>query len=228
MQGNFPLVCLPFLLVGLAGCGHGQPSGGDHDGELGQGLVISPGVTVSSATYTISGPNGFASAGSVVIGDSPDVSVVVSQLPVGQGYELVVSGTASDGVTVCDGTATFDVTSPGATLTLVVHLECAVPTGNVSLSADVNICPVIDDFSASPLNLKVGGVATLSVTAHDVDSAPSPLAYSWTVNGVTLPNKIAPSLSFTCTSLGVVTLGARVSDGDTACIGTATVNVSCE
>jgi len=227
MQGNFALIGLPFLLLGLAGCGHANPSPPSGGGELGQGLVVSPGVTVNSATYTITGPNGFTSAGTVAIGESPDVSVVVT-LPVGQGYELVVSGTASDGVTVCDGTATFDVTNPNTPLTLVVHLECAVPSGDVSFEAPVNICPVIDDLSASPVNLKVGGVASLSVGAHDSDSGPSPLAYSWTVNGVTLPNKITPALSFTCTSLGVVTLGARVSDGDTSCIDTATVNVSCE
>jgi len=228
MQAKPALVLLPFLLLGVAGCGQGHPSPPAGGGELGQGLLVSPGVTISTATYTITHPNGFASAGTVAIGESADVSVVVSQIPIGQGYELVVSGTASDGVTVCDGTATFDVTDPSVPLTLVVHLECAVPSGDLSFEAAVNICPVIDDLTASPVNLKLGGVASLSVVAHDSDSGPSALAYSWTVNGVTLPNKIAPTLSFTCSSLGPVTLGARVTDGDPACPDTATVNVSCE
>src|SRR5690349_20294029 len=161
MRGNFARLGLPFLLLGFADCGHADPSPSSRGGELGQGLEISPGVTVSSATYTITGPNNLTSAGTVAIGDSPDVSVVVT-LPVGQGYEVTVSGTASDGVTVCDGTATFDVTDASTPLTVVVHLECAVPTGDVMFEAPVNICPAIDDLTASPVNLKVGGAASLS------------------------------------------------------------------
>jgi len=229
MQGNPALVCLPLLLLGLASCGQANPSSpAPGGGELGQGLVIAPGVTIGTANYAISGPNGFTSAGTVAIGESPDVSVVVSQIPVGQDYELVVSGTASDGVTVCDGTATFDVTAPTPSLTLTVHLECAVPTGSVAFEAPVNICPVIEDLTATPVNLALGGVASLSVVAHDSDSGPAALAYSWTLNAVTLPNKITPTLAFTCSSLGEVTVGARVSDGDATCIDTATVKVSCE
>ena len=217
-------ICLPFLLLGAVACGQRDPS--PLGGELGEGLVVSPGVTVSSASYVITGPNGFTSAGTVPVGESPDVIVTVSQLPVGQGYELHVSGTASDGVTVCDGTATFDVTDANATLALTAHLECAVPTGTVDFVASVNVCPVLDDLTASPLNLKVGGVASLSTAAHDSDDGPSPLAYFWAANGLRLSGQTAPALRFACSSLGDVTIAATVSDG--ACKDILSVKVSCE
>ena len=226
MQGNISRFWLPFLLLAAGSCSQAQPS--PNGGEYGQGLQISPGVTVDSADYTISGPDGFTSAGTVAIGESADVSVVVSNLPVGTGYELVVSGTASDGITVCDGTATFDVATPNSTLTIVVHLECVVPSGDVALEGTVNICPVIDDLTAAPVNLTLGGVASLSVGAHDADSGPAPLSYRWMANGIIIAGKTAPTLSFTCTKLGQVTIAALVSDGDPKCIDSSSVKVSCE
>jgi len=226
MQGNLARFCLPFLLLAAASCSQGQPS--PNGGEYGQGLELGPGVTVSSANYTISGPNGFTSGGTVPIGDSADISVVVSNLPVGMGYELIVSGTASDGLTVCDGTATFDVATANSTVTVPVHLECAVPSGDVALTGTVNICPVIDDLSAAPVNLLVGGVASLSVSAHDSDSGPAALSYRWMLNGIPIAGKTAPNLAFTCTKLGQVTIAALVSDGDPKCIDSSSVKVSCE
>lgn len=223
MQGQL-FIGLSFFLLGAVACG--QRDASPLGGELGEGLVVSPGVTVNSASYVLIGPNGFTSAGAVAVGDSPDVVVTVSQLPVGEGYELRVSGTASDGVTVCDGTATFAVTDANATLALTAHLECAVPAGTIAFEASVNVCPVLDELTASPLNLKVGGVASLSTAAHDSDNGPAPLAYSWAANGLRLNGQTAPALRFACSSLGDVTVAATVSDG--ACKDILSVKVSCE
>jgi hypothetical protein len=198
--------------------------------SLGYGLQVWPNGSVTTATYTISGPNGFASAGTVAVGDSADVPVVVSHLPVGHGYELDLGALASDGVTVCDGTKTFDVTDSSATLTLLVHLECAVPKGELEIQATFNTCPVLDGLTASPTSLMLGGVSSLEVTAHDSDHGPAALAYSWAVNGVKLPRQIAPALSFACSSLGAVTIAATVSDGDPkpTCVDVSNATVSCE
>jgi hypothetical protein len=134
-------------LLALAGCG--EAGAGPSGGSLGQGLQISPTAEVTLATYTVSGPNGFASAGTVRVGSSPDVPITLSQLPVGLGYELELNALASDGATECDGTATFDVTNGNTTITLLVHLVCAAPTGDVAVEATLNICPVLDGLSAS-------------------------------------------------------------------------------
>jgi hypothetical protein len=111
-----------------------------------------------------------------------------------------------------------------------VHLECAVPTGNVGLHATLNVCPVLDELSASPLALRLGGVSSLVAAAHDSDNGPALLAYSWAVNGVRVPRHTAPTLSFACSSVGVVTIVMSVSDGDPdpACADSSSVLVSCE
>ena len=227
MQRHLALVGLSSLVLGLvAACGESRPITGG--GSSGQGLQVSPTATVSTATYTISGPNGFASAGTVPVGDSPDVPVTLSHLPVGQGYQLDLSATASDGVIVCTGSTTFDVVDNNATFTLIVHLTCAVPSGNADVQGTVNVCPVLEGLSASPLALRLGGISRLSVAAHDSDNGPATLSYSWAVNGVKLPTQTASTLSFACTSLGSVTIAASVLDGDPSCSESSSVQVSCE
>ena len=165
-----------------------------------------------------------------LVGETPEVQVVVSHLPAGQGYQLQVSALASDGVTECDGTTTFDVVDSSARLTLTVHLECAVPTGDVSVAATVNLCPVVDGLSASPLTVTLGGVSTLQIEAHDSDNRPAPLSYRWRVNGFTLPGQTAPTLSFFCSSPGNLAITGTVSDGDPnpSCASSATATVSCQ
>jgi hypothetical protein len=191
---------------------------------------VSPTAEVTLATYTVSGPNGFASAGTVPVGESPDVPITLSHLPVGLGYELELDAVASDGVTECDGSATFDVTDSNTALNLLVHLVCAVPTGDVAVEATFNICPVLDGLSASPLAVSLGGVSSLFAEAHDADNAPATLSYAWRVNGIKLSRQTTPNLTFACSSLGEVTIMATVSDGDPApnCASSSSVKVSCE
>jgi hypothetical protein len=226
MQNHFALHSL--LVIGFLGCGEARPN--PVGGAAGQGLQVSPDATVTAATYTLTGPNGFASAGTVPVGDSPDVPVTLSHLPVGQGYVLELSATASDGVIVCEGSTTFDVVDSNATNTPVVHLECAVPSGSADMQTTLNVCPVLDGLDASPLFVRLGGVSRSTVTAHDADNGPLALGYSWAVNGVKLPSQTAPALNFACTSLGEVTIATTVSDGDPspACTVSSSVRVTCE
>lgn len=221
------LACVPVMALATA-CGQGDQAreqlGASSEGFA---LQVSPGGTVSSATYTVSGPNGFESAGSVSVGDSPDVPVTLSHLPLGTGYELDLTATASDGVTTCEGTTTFDVTDAQPKV-VVVHLTCAVPTGSANIGTTVNICPQIDDLSATPNNARLGGFVALTSAAHDSDNGPSPLSYTWTVNGVAL-RQHAANLNFACSSVGTLALALTVSDGDPnpSCADTASLNVRC-
>src|SRR6185369_5092494 len=109
-------VFLPALLASLGGCSEAP---GDHNdsGSSGQWLNAGPGATLSSASYTIEGPNGFVSAGTVAVGDSPDVPVVLGPLPAGSGYEVMIDATVSDGMTACSGSTTFDVVDGAAVFT---------------------------------------------------------------------------------------------------------------
>lgn len=90
-------------------------------------------MTVTSASYRVIGPNGFSSAGTVTVGDSADVSVPLSGLPPGNGFEIDLAAPASDDMTVCMGTTDFDLPGGGST-TVVVHLECGIPTGGVQIN----------------------------------------------------------------------------------------------
>jgi hypothetical protein len=220
---------LPALLASLGGCAE---AGAERDGgsSAGQWLNAGPGATLASANYTIEGPNGFVSAGTVAVGESPDVPITLGPLPVGNGYEVVLDATASDGVTVCTGRALFDVVDGAAVLTIVVHLTCTVPVGEISVVGTLNFCPVVDGLDASPLDVKLGGVSRLTLTAHDSDTGPAPLSYSWTVNGIKLTRQTSPSLNFACSSLGEVVIAGTVSDGDPnpACADTAGVKVTCQ
>jgi len=228
MQTHFVLAAVAALSLGLTGCGQASP--GAASDSIGQGVQVSPSGTVTSATYTITGPNGFASAGSVPVGDSLDVTFSVSQLPVGQGYEVDLSAIASDNVTECSGSTAFDVTTPNSMTTLTVHLDCAVNPGSIQVQGTFNICPMIDDFSAAPLVVNVGSASSMSVIAHDADHGPSPLSYAWSVNGVRLPRQTATTLSFVCSSHGDVNVAPIVSDGDPnpTCADTASVKVTCQ
>ena len=199
------------LLACLVACG--QVPGNRSSGAVGLGLQLSPGTTVSEAVYTIAGPNGFFSAGSVAVGESADLPVVLQNLPVGTGYELDVTATASDGQTNCDGNSTFDVVNANP-MTVVVHLVCAVPSGDATVTATLNICPVIDNLSASPNDVRLGGTVALTSSAHDSDLGPSPLVYKWAVNGAPLKGPLQPNLNFACSTPGTFNFTLSVSDGD--------------
>lgn len=217
--------------MSIVSCGEAPAAGKSERevaGSIGLALQVSPGNTVSTATYTISGSDGYESAGTVAVGDSPDVPVVVQHLPNGIGYEMDVTGTASDGVTTCQGTATFDVAN-NATSTVLVHLVCGVPSGDLQITGTFNICPVLDGLSANPNAIRVGGTAALTTTAHDSDNGPAPLSYEWSANGAILKTK-GPNLTFACSSPGDVVVQVVLSDGDTSpgCADRLSVNLRCD
>src|SRR3954470_9624156 len=92
------------LLACMIGCGQAPSASGSNPSDaVGFGLQLSPGVMVNQGVYTISGPNGFFSAGNVAIGESVDLPVLVGPLPIGTEYQLDLTAPASDGQTVCEG-----------------------------------------------------------------------------------------------------------------------------
>ncbi len=207
-------VCWAAALAGMTACGQAPSAGSSGpSGAADFGLQLSPGTTVTQGVYTISGPNGFFSAGNVAIGESADLAVPLDHLPIGTGYTLNVSALASDGLTSCDGSTIFDVTNTGP-LTVTVHLVCAVPSGDAAVTATFNVCPMIDSLSASPTDVRLGGTVALTSSAHDSDLGPSPLSYKWTINGAALNTLLQPNLNFACTALGTFNFTLSVSDGD--------------
>jgi hypothetical protein len=201
---------------------------GEPTGSVGLALQVSPGVTVTNGDYAISGPNGFMRAGTLMVGQTSDVAVVLSSIPVGTGYTLTANAVASDGITTCSGTTPFDVTG-GANSSVVVHLVCRVPAqaGVVVAIGQINVCPIIEGISANPAEALVGSTLSLAAVAHDADGAPSPLAYTWSASAGSLSSTSAANPVFTCTIAGVATITVTASDGDPACTDSSIVNVTC-
>jgi hypothetical protein len=205
-------------------------SDSNQSGELGLALQLQPGITINTVTYSITGPGTFTKTGSIDVSNSTTISTVIGAIPAGTGGSITLSATTADGATQCGGSASFNVTAH-ATTAVTVHLTCheAPRTGSVLVNGSLNVCPAIDGVSASPAEVLVGGSVSLGVTAHDTDSAPSPLTYHWTASSGALSDPSSQNPRFTCTGAGTATLTVTASDGDSApnCADTSTVTVEC-
>jgi hypothetical protein len=107
-----------------------------------------------------------------------------------------------------------------------IQLVC---TGLAGVSADINVCPVIDGLSVLPSQVYVGGSTSLVLAARDPDNGPSPLSATWTASSGTLTNMSTTGATFTCTEPGPVDVGVSVSDGtpDPSCGDSIKVTVIC-
>ena len=216
-----------------SGTGAGVPgdSPGSATGSISALLALHGGITLNAVTYTITGANGFTASGTVDLSSASALGFTVGGLPAGTGYTIALTGIATDGTTSCLGSSTFSVVAQ-ATSQVAVHLECHQPstTGSAGVTANDNVCPVIDGVSASPNEVLVGSSLALSSTAHDVDNGPSPLTYSWTATSGAFSSATAQNPHFTCATAGVATLTLTVSDGDTSagCPATLAVTVTCD
>ncbi|HET6148803.1 MAG TPA: lamin tail domain-containing protein [Polyangia bacterium] len=197
----------------------------DHAGAVTFALGVAPGLTLDSATYTITAP-GFTRNGSLDLRQSTELSATIGGLPAGDGYLLAVAATLSDGATTCAGSRSFAVTE-GAMTSLSIHLLCREPprTGGVQVSGTVNICPLVDAVSANPAEVRVGGKIALAAAAHDTDNAPAPLALQWSASSGGISDAAVAAPTFTCTSAGVATVTLTATDGD--CSDALTLTVTC-
>jgi hypothetical protein len=218
------------------GCNGNVASSGSRPGDMAVGSVglalsLAPGMTILSASYAISNPNGFSKTGTIDVSQSSTLSAVIGPLPAGPGYTITIDATTSDGGTTCVGSADFTVTA-GTTTAVNVHLTCheAARTGSVAVNGTINLCPVADGVSASPADVAVGFPVALAVAAHDSDAGPAPLAYHWTAASGSFSDAASATPTFVCTRPGPVTLTATVSDGDATpgCAAALSLVVTCE
>jgi hypothetical protein len=212
-----------------AGCGlgatDGQANGGANagDGSVALALTLPGGSTITSFSYTLSGPS--SRMGTINVANSTTVSTLLSAIPTGMGYSVALSGTATDG-TVCAGTSGSFNVSAASTTTVTVAIDCtrAHNTGSVLLKGTINVCPEVTAVSAAP---PVGVTIALTATADDPDMGPMPFTYTWTTSSGTISDPTAPNPVLTCSQPGTVNLTVKVSDGDAACADTFNVTVDC-
>ncbi|HVW27418.1 MAG TPA: hypothetical protein VHC69_18770 [Polyangiaceae bacterium] len=199
-------------------------------GSVGLELQVGSGAVVNTASYTITGPNGFTKSGTIDVSNSTTLTAVIGGLPAGQGFSISVTATATDGATTCSGSATFNVTARSTT-SVTVALDCHEPPqkGSVMVTGTTNVCPVADGVSANPANVAVGSTIALEGLGHDSDNGPSPLAYRWSASSGTFDDATSRTPTFTCTAAGSATITLTVSDGDTSagCADSLTATVQC-
>ncbi|MEI9953511.1 MAG: metallophosphoesterase [Pseudomonadota bacterium] len=224
-------------LLAAAACSGENPAGDfgsestEDSASIAMNLDLAPGVTVNSANYTITGPNGFTRSGSLELSNASALSAIIGGIPAGNGYSISATLTSVDGSVGCSGSASFNV-SARSTTAVTVHMACheAPRTGSVSLNGNINLCPVVDAAGANPAQVVVGGGIRLTGAAHDPDSSPSALTYAWSATSGVFDNATSQNPLFTCSLSGPVSITLTVSDGDAAptCPDNLTVQVNCD
>src|SRR5262245_16014945 len=214
-------------LVLATGACMGPPGAPREDtGTLSASLQLTPSTSLNTANYAISGPNAFSRSGSIDVSHSQTISATVGGIPAGDGYNLTITGTASDNLTMCTGSAMFSITAKMTTV-VSIKIQCREPaqTGGVGITGTVNVCPVVDGVGANPGEVMVGFSSALSSTAHDSDGKPAALTYSWVATSGMLAGASTANPTLTCTAVGPATVTLTVSDGD--CTDTGAVTVIC-
>src|SRR5262245_43617480 len=144
----------------VTGC-NGRPGAssiqGDSTGSVQVALQLADGRTIQSASYTITGPNGFTRTGSINVASSNTLSATIGTIPAGAGYQISITATTTDGATSCLGSASFNVIA-GQIVAVTVSLACheAPRTGSAMVSGRLNLCPTIDGIGANPAEVNVG------------------------------------------------------------------------
>lgn len=223
------------LLLAAACSGSDSPPDSEQavesSGSLDLGLDVEQGVTVSSASYTLTGPGGYSRNGTIDLSSATKLSATLGGIPAGNGYSVSISLASTDGSVSCSGAASFDVAAR-ATTAVTVHLACkeAPKKGSVAVSGSLNACPVIDGVGANPNAAIIGTGIRISADAHDSDAGPAALSYAWTATSGVFDDATAKNPLFTCTLPGPVTIGLTVADGDpnVDCADNLSVTVSCD
>ncbi len=225
--GKVPLVWLLALGASapLDGCSseHSGSSDVENTGSLGLSLQVGPGVTLNAVTYAITG-NGISKSGTIDVSGTSTISGTIGGIPAGTGYTLTLTAKSTDGATTFTGSATFDVTA-GKTTAVTIHLKGTATTGNgsVTVNGTLNVAPVIDELTVTPLTVSVGSIITLTGVAKDADSGPSPLSYYWSTTGGVIDNPIGPNAKLSSTAPGTFAVKLTVSDGEITTTGSTTV-----
>jgi arylsulfatase A-like enzyme len=225
--GTVPLVCLLVLGVGatLNGCSS-EPldnAGVEQTGSLGLNLQAAPGVTLNAVTYSITGKN-FSKSGSIDVSGSSTISGTIGGIPAGTGYTITLTATSAEGGTTFTGSAKFDVVA-GKTTAVTIHLKGTSTSGNgsVTVNGTLNVGPVIDELTITPLEVNVGSKITLTGAAKDADEGPSALTYYWSTTGGVIDDPIGANATLTSATPGTFTVKLTVSDGEITTSASSTV-----
>jgi hypothetical protein len=218
LTGATTALAAALLGTGTPGCASERTGPDKESGAV--GLDVTSEGEPGSLTYKLTGPGGFVREGK--LGGAG--SAVLDNVPRGNGYQLELHGKDRDGGHHAGTSGKFDVRGHGKT-PIRVHLPCKqpqVPKGNK--------CPTIEAVTVVPSEAEVGSTIALTASAVDPDKKPKGgvLTYRWTASGTgTFSDPSAGKTEFTCTEVGATTITVTVSDGDTECLISSAVSISC-
>ncbi|MGA7118719.1 MAG: hypothetical protein WBY94_01410 [Polyangiaceae bacterium] len=194
------------------------PQTGSQDalGSLGVALAIPGGEMISTLNWVITGPNGASTvvlSGSETVQNSDAISLIIGGVPSGSGYTITLTGTTTDGLSMCSGSAGFAVTAR-TTTNATVAVQCSVPSadaGSLQVGAQVYTCGTLNSISASPSDTNVGN--PLSLTSSATAPNGGTLTYAWSAPSGTFSAPTAANTNYTCAAPGAVTVILTVGDG---------------
>ena len=188
----------------------------DGTGTVGLTLTLPGGENVDTVTWTITGPNGASTVvqqGTVNLQNSETISFLAGGLPPGQGYGVTLSGTSTDGLVTCTGSATFSITARQTT-NVTVLLQCATgapDSGSALINGQPFNCATVTSVSETPAETTVGNSVSLAAAATAPNAAA--LSYAWSASSGSFSAPTSATTSFTCSAPGAVTVTVSVSDG---------------
>ncbi len=236
------------VAAGQVGCSQGPsgpssipypgPARGDSTGSVGLKLTLPGGAQINTITWTITGPGGASTvvqSGTINVQNSAAINFLVGNLAPGQGYNISITGTSTDGSVTCAGSAPFNVTAR-TTTKVSVPLQCntgAAQVGSVNVTGNTFDCATVNSVSALPSETTVGNSLVVSGSASGPSA--SGVTYSWSAPSGSFDTPNAAQANFTCGTAGAVTLTLTTSDGSvpigSSCnpaLSTATVQVQCD
>jgi arylsulfatase A-like enzyme len=113
----------------------------------------------------------------------------------------------------------------GKTTAVTIRLKGSDKTGNgsVTVNGTLNVGPVVDELTLTPLKVYVGSTITLNGLGSDADNAPSPVSYYWSSTGGVITDPIKQNATLTSPTPGTFTVKLTVSDGELSDSASTTV-----
>ncbi|MFZ1864522.1 MAG: hypothetical protein WAU39_09900 [Polyangiales bacterium] len=216
------LLCGALLFVACDG------SNTSSTGNLSVQLELADGYSIDEVSYLILGGDMERMSGTIdTSAPGATASVEVYGLPPGDGYEIMMTATSTDGETSCSGSAEFDV-EIGTTTEVMVILSCKPPRrfGSVRVDGKLNLCAELTKAVVSPLQTSAGNSIDLFAQAIDLEG--DEIEFAWTGTGGSFEDAAGAQTSYTCEQAGDHAVTITVSDdGFVRCNSKWTVDITC-
>jgi hypothetical protein len=226
------------ILGGLlaVNCGGGGDTGGV--GQLKLALALPGGMTINSVDWKVlSATSQVIQMGTINTSDPNVQPSVIVGLPAGTGDIVTMTAVTSTSVQ-CSGTSDAFNVVPGAAVPVTVNITCgqtmnSAGLGTATIMATVipgDTCPVATAYLITPAAaMAPTGTISVSVTGSDPDVGET-VSYAWTATAGTFADPTSPSTTYTCTTVGMQTLTAAITDSHTPSCTTRVVfsTVNCE